>query len=170
MKTLLAALLITLCFNALADDNIIQQQLKLQQNLMRIQQQNQQSLTPERHEERREKNQQPYYNPHYYGNGGHEGGNFGSNSRHYSRGLGYYGSFYNAPYVYLPPVPQPQTNYWYYCQDPEGFYPNVNVCPDGWQQIAPNYRYYCQDPEGYYPDVDVCPDGWQQVAPQPDED
>ena len=50
------------------------------------------------------------------------------------------------------------------------FYPNVNVCPDGWQQVAPNYRYYCQDPEGYYPDVDVCPDGWQQVAPQPDDD
>jgi hypothetical protein len=58
---------------------------------------------PERHEERREQYQQPYYNPPYYGNGGHEGGNFGSNSRHYSRGLGYYGSFYNSPYIYLPP-------------------------------------------------------------------
>src|SRR5665811_1104167 len=80
------------------------------------------------------------------GNGRHEGGgfrgNFGSNGRHYSRSLGYYGSFYYSPYVYLPTVPQPQTNYWY----------------------------YCQDPEGYYPDVDECPDGWQQVAPQPDED
>jgi len=52
MKTLLAALLIIIFFNALAGDNIIQQQLKLQQNLMRIQQQNQQSLMPERHEER----------------------------------------------------------------------------------------------------------------------
>ena len=62
IKTLLAALLITLSFNALAGDNLIQQQLKLQQNLMRIQQQNQQSLTPERHEERREQYQQPYYN------------------------------------------------------------------------------------------------------------
>ena len=88
MKTRLAALLITLSFNALAGDNIIQQQLKLQQNLMRIQQQNQQYLMPDRHEERREQYQQPYYNPPYYGNGGHEGGNFGSNSRHYSRGLG----------------------------------------------------------------------------------
>lgn len=104
------------------------------------------------------------------GNGKHEGGNFGGNGRHYSRSLGYYGSFYYSPYIYLPTVPQPQTNYWYYCQDPEGYYPDVNECPDGWQQVAPNYRYYCQDPEGYYPDVDVCPDGWQQVAPQPDED
>ena len=108
------------------------------------------------------------------GNDRHEGGgfrgNFGSNGRHYSRSLGYYGSFYYSPYVYLPTVPQPQTNYWYYCQDPEGYYPNVEECPDGWQQVVPNYQYYCQDPEGYYPDVDECPDGWQQVAPQPDED
>ena len=56
MKTLLAALLITLSFNALAGDNIIQQQ-------------NQQYLMPERHEERREQYQQPYYNQPYYGNG-----------------------------------------------------------------------------------------------------
>ena len=104
------------------------------------------------------------------GHGGGFGGSFGGNGKHYSRSLGYYGSFYYSPYVYLPSVPQPQTNYWYYCQDPEGYYPNVNVCPDGWQQVVPNYRYYCQDPEGYYPDVDVCSDGWQQVAPQPDED
>ena len=68
MKTLLAALFITLSFTALADDNIIQQQLKLQQNLMRIQQQNQQSLMPERHEERREQYQQSYYNQPYYRN------------------------------------------------------------------------------------------------------
>ena len=75
------------------------------------------------------------------GNGRHEGGgfrgNFGSNGRHYSRSLGYYGSFYYSPYVYLPTVPQPQTNYWYYCQDPEGYYPDINECPDGWQQVAP---------------------------------
>ena len=71
MKTLLAALLITLSFNALAGDNIIQQQLKLQQNLMRIQQQNQQSLMPERHEERREQNQRPYYNQPYQGDQGY---------------------------------------------------------------------------------------------------
>ena len=72
MKTRLLALLITLYFNALAGDNIIQQQLKLQQNLMRIQQQNQQYLMPERHEERREQYQQPYYgNQPYQGNQGY---------------------------------------------------------------------------------------------------
>jgi hypothetical protein len=94
MKPLLAALLITLSFNALAGDNIIQQQLKLQQNLMRIQQQNQQYLMPERHEERREQYQQPYYNQPYYGNG-------------------YYGNqgYYNQPYYGNQPY---QGNQGYY--------------------------------------------------------
>ena len=71
MKTLLAALLITQSFNAIAGDNIIQQQLKLQQNLMRIQQQNQQYLMPERNEERREQHQLPYYNQLRQGNQGY---------------------------------------------------------------------------------------------------
>ncbi|MFA5923265.1 MAG: hypothetical protein WC856_18580 [Methylococcaceae bacterium] len=78
--------------------------------------------------------------------------------------------YYSPYYVYPLTLPQPQTNYWYYCQDPQGYYPDVvGECPDGWQQVAPNYWYYCQDPEGYYPNVDECPDGWQQVVPQPDE-
>jgi hypothetical protein len=94
MKTLLAALLIALSFNVLAGDNIIQQQLKLQQNLMRIQQQNQQYLMPERHEERREQYQQPYYNQPYNGNG-------------------YYGNqgYYNQPYYGNQPY---QGNQGYY--------------------------------------------------------
>ena len=56
MKTLLTTLLITLSFNSFAGDNLIQQQLKLQQNLIRIQQQNQQAMLPNRQEERREQN------------------------------------------------------------------------------------------------------------------
>jgi hypothetical protein len=60
MKTLLTALLITLSFDALADDNIIQQQMKLQQNLML-----------ERPEESREQYLQPYYNQPYQGNQGY---------------------------------------------------------------------------------------------------
>jgi hypothetical protein len=34
-------------------------------------------------------------------------------------------------------VPQPQTNYWYYCRDTDGYYPYVKQCPDGWQQVPP---------------------------------
>lgn len=32
---------------------------------------------------------------------------------------------------------QPQSNYWYYCSKPEGYYPYVKQCPGGWQQVAP---------------------------------
>ena len=29
------------------------------------------------------------------------------------------------------------------------------------------YWYYCADPQGYYPDVKECPGGWRAVSPQP---
>ncbi len=35
---------------------------------------------------------------------------------------------------------QPQTaarQYWYYCQDPAGYYPYVKECPRGWQPVSP---------------------------------
>ena len=76
----------------------------------------------------------------------------------------YYGSYYAYPYYYdpyyygyaTPPVvvtpppvvvtppptsyverPQPATQYWHYCQDPAGYYPEVQQCPGGWIQVAP---------------------------------
>jgi len=75
----------------------------------------------------------------------------------------YYGSYYAYPYYYdpyyygyaAPPVvvpppvvvtppptsyverPQPATQYWHYCQDPAGYYPDVQQCPGGWIQVAP---------------------------------
>ena len=48
-----------------------------------------------------------------------------------------------APVVVEPaPVQQeqPQTaarQYWYYCQDPAGYYPYVKECPRGWQPVSP---------------------------------
>lgn len=36
-------------------------------------------------------------------------------------------------------------------------------------QPAPNDWYYCRKPEGYYPYVRRCPDGWQRVPAQPQE-
>ncbi|HSF29087.1 MAG TPA: hypothetical protein VLK82_01250 [Candidatus Tectomicrobia bacterium] len=40
-----------------------------------------------------------------------------------------------APQVYVqPPPPQP---YWYYCDDPQGYYPYVPQCPGGWRQVTP---------------------------------
>jgi hypothetical protein len=53
---------------------------------------------------------------------------------------------YFAPPVYYAPPPvvveppaahvQPQ-QYWYYCQNPPGYYPSVPQCPGGWMQVAP---------------------------------
>jgi len=58
-----------------------------------------------------------------------------------------------APPVYVPSYPapvvvepaptyqqQPQTaqQYWYYCQDPQGYYPYVQQCPRGWQLVSPS--------------------------------
>jgi hypothetical protein len=35
------------------------------------------------------------------------------------------------------------------------------------QQEQPYYWYYCQNPQGYYPYVKSCPGGWTQVEPKP---
>lgn len=34
-------------------------------------------------------------------------------------------------------------------------------------ELDPAYWYYCQNPGGYYPYVQQCPGGWQQVTPTP---
>lgn len=90
--------------------------------------------------------------------------NFGFNVGYYSPG--YYGyrpygygyrsyyrwPFYGYPSYYQRAVPsaqivyvqreeikpaQPQTIYWHYCRNPEGYYPYVKKCPEGWLQVAP---------------------------------
>jgi hypothetical protein len=33
--------------------------------------------------------------------------------------------------------PPSDSNYWYYCKDPEGYYPNITDCPDGWMKVVP---------------------------------
>ena len=71
-------------------------------------------------------------------------------------GYGYgYPFYYPSPYVYPPTVMvvpttppvytqqqqvqpvQPQTDYWHYCQKPQGYYPYVKNCPGGWLQVVP---------------------------------
>jgi hypothetical protein len=55
------------------------------------------------------------------------------------------------PTVYVQPAPQapaqpaPQapaqppspSSFWYYCEDPQGYYPYVQQCPGGWRPVAP---------------------------------
>ena len=52
---------------------------------------------------------------------------------------------YPPPVVVTPPPTDyvqrapstPTSGYWYYCQDPGGYYPTVVACPGGWIQVAP---------------------------------
>jgi len=62
----------------------------------------------------------------------------------------YYPSYY-YPYYYPPDPPviiqqpeiytQPQAQetplYWYYCKEPQGYYPYVKECPSGWMKVVP---------------------------------
>jgi len=41
------------------------------------------------------------------------------------------------PPVYVQPEQQ-EDNYWYYCRDPEGYYPYVRNCADGWMKVVPD--------------------------------
>ena len=41
-------------------------------------------------------------------------------------------------YIQQPAAqPQPQQQYWYYCTDPQGYYPRVKSCPNGWLRVVP---------------------------------
>ncbi len=42
--------------------------------------------------------------------------------------------------LYVEPAPAPKAEeprYWYYCQDPKGYYPDVKKCPKGWMKVVP---------------------------------
>lgn len=46
------------------------------------------------------------------------------------------------PPVYIQRSPRPAqqplpSGYWYYCNNPEGYYPHVSECPGGWRQVNP---------------------------------
>jgi len=40
-----------------------------------------------------------------------------------------------APEAAPQPVQEPV--YWYYCPDPQGYYPYVKQCPKGWMRVIP---------------------------------
>jgi len=58
--------------------------------------------------------------------------------------------YYSYPYyaypaqpihdIYVQPAPQqpPATGYWYYCRNPEGYYPYVKRCLNGWMKVVPS--------------------------------
>ncbi|MDD5284746.1 MAG: hypothetical protein PHD54_02710 [Desulfuromonadaceae bacterium] len=40
---------------------------------------------------------------------------------------------------YMQPLPEQHEEpaYWYYCRKPDGYYPYVRQCPDGWMKVVP---------------------------------
>lgn len=89
-----------------------------------------------------------YHGGGYYRGGGHVGVWIGAPWA-YGYGPGWYGDpWYNAPYTGTIVV-QPQAP--------------VYVEQGGTQ--APPASYYCDNPQGYYPDVKSCSVPWRQVAP-----
>lgn len=59
---------------------------------------------------------------------------------------GPYYPYYGEQRVVVEPAPEiiiqePQSEvpvYWYFCRDPEGYYPYVKRCPNGWQKVVPS--------------------------------
>lgn len=105
-----------------------------------------------------------YYGGGWHGGGWHGGTswNFGVNLGGWGWGgpfYPYYGYPYAYPYPYYPAYPyvsapivtqQPaqeyqqtapppeQQSYWYFCTDPNGYYPYVKRCPSGWLKVVPS--------------------------------
>jgi hypothetical protein len=58
-----------------------------------------------------------------------------------------YNPYYAAPPVVIQQEPQTYIEkdteeggqvYWYFCKDPEGYYPYVKKCPSGWLKVLPD--------------------------------
>ncbi len=79
----------------------------------------------------------------------------------YAPGPYYYPPYYPySPYPYYPPavVTVPATPPIYIEREDD------SAATGG----TSAYWYYCADPQGYYPDVRECPGGWRAVSPRPD--
>ena len=80
--------------------------------------------------------------------GGHGGGHFDVD---FTVGPGWgpwWGPYpYSYPYYSTPVVverepelyvePQQAQQYWYFCNNPKGYYPYVKGCPEGWMKVVP---------------------------------
>lgn len=125
-----------------------------------------------------------HHHDHRVGNHHHGGGGLGPGfgllgfgpGFGYGGGYGFMQPFYAypplmarpAPPVYIQqqnsgqPAPDSQS-FWHYCRTPEGYYPEVRDCPDGWQQVAPQPAAPQSAPQ-------ATPDTTPTVAPQLPQD
>jgi hypothetical protein len=77
-----------------------------------------------------------------------------------------------GPWYYDPWAPRPYS-YWGPRAYPRAYSRAPVLVPQVAVPAPQQYWYYCRDPEGYYPHVAQCPRGWEPVpvhpAPQPGE-
>lgn len=72
--------------------------------------------------------------------------------------IGPWGPWWGPPYYpYYPYYPEP----------PVQEQPPVYVQPPAQSEEEQYYWYYCTNPQGYYPYVKECPNGWMKVVPSP---
>src|SRR5262249_46280687 len=81
----------------------------------------------------------------------------------------------DPPVVAAPPVavyvepslsdPVPPQYYWYYCENPQGYYPSVPQCPGGWRPVTPPPPHLSVPQQRERPSVTVLPPS----GPQPQE-
>jgi hypothetical protein len=103
-----------------------------------------------------------YYGGHYYGGGGRFFPRAFWGPRFYFWGWPYYSPYYwGWPYYYPYYWGWPYS----YPSYPDYSYSAPSVPPAESEQQQPYYWYFCQDPQGYYPYVKECPGGWMQVVP-----
>ena len=95
------------------------------------------------------------YHGGYYGGGGYHGGYYGDTRVYIGGGWwggpGWWGAPYPYPYAGYPapvvvqPTPPteyiqqsaPAAQYWYYCSNPQGYYPYVTNCTVPWIPVPP---------------------------------
>ena len=98
----------------------------------------------------------------FHAGGSHKHGGFHKHGRSHRHGRshGHFGFFIGAPLFWRPP-------YYPYYDYPYRYPPAVVIerQPQVYIQREPYYWYYCPEPSGYYPYVQNCPRGWQQVVP-----
>jgi hypothetical protein len=86
-----------------------------------------------------------------------------------------YSSYYSSDAATAPPVynETEQPYYWYYCTNPQGYYPYIRNCPGGWLTVVPNVTPpppppgFTPPPSGVYPPPATGEPGTGNTSPPP---
>ncbi len=100
--------------------------------------------------------------PHADARGGHGGGHGGHGFGHGRHHFGHGGHGFIGPRFGVSVWP-----YWDPYVVPYASPPVMMAPPQVYIEPAPPTWYYCDNPQGYYPSVPQCPGGWRPVAPTP---